>query len=259
MNRTNLLILLLFVFLSDVYCQRKLPKDINMGPFSSVPSPIVRWDFNKDQTDSDGVVESRLMGNAKVKDGYLVLESDGSYLKTDSLPRKISEKTFVTQVLMKDIDQRGSGVVTIQSLNGAAFDSLVFAELKPKTWMNGSEYFTRTKGDEGQEEKDTTLPIHLAITYNKEGEIRVYRNGVPYRSPYQTKTPIQVFRKKDSNILIGRRHEDGANPQFKGKIDFVEIYNEALSQDQIKQLFETASRDNYNLTSANSATNPRQK
>jgi hypothetical protein len=243
MNKRNLLILLLFTSLSDVFCQRKLPKDINADPFASLPSPIVRWDFNNDHRDADGLVESRLIGDAKIKDGYLVLESDGSYLKTDSLPRRVSEKTFVAQVLLTDIEQRGGGVVTIQSLNGATFDSLVFAELKPRTWMNGSEYFTRTKGDEGQEEKDAIKKIHLAITYSKKGEIRIYRNGVPYRSPYQTKTPLQVFRKKDSNILIGRRHEEGANPQFKGKIDFVEIYDEVLSQDEIKKLFAATSQN----------------
>jgi len=230
--------------LCDAYSQRKLRKEGNLDSSSSfVPSPIIRWDFSKDHNDLNRVVESKLLGDAKVEDGFLILESNGSYLKTDSLPDEIFEKTFVAQVKINDLDQRGGGVVTIQSSNGAAFDSLVFAELKPKTWMNGSEYFVRAKGDEGQEETDANQLIHLVVTYNKNGEINIFRNGTLYRPPFQTKTPVQIFRKKDSNILIGRRHEDGENLQFKGKVDFVEIYDQALSQDQVKQLFRTTSRE----------------
>jgi hypothetical protein len=243
MNK-NLLIFLIFSFsvLSNSFSQRKLPKNIHPGS-SSIPSPIVKWDFNKDFRDLEGVVESKLVGDAKVEDGFLVLESNNCYLKTESLPVEIFEKTIVAQVQISDLDQRGGGVVTVQSLNGAAFDSLVFAELKPKTWMNGSEYFVRAKGDEGKEENDRMQLIHLAISYDKEGKINIFRNGVLYRSTFQTKTPVQVFRKNDSNILIGIRHEGGGNNQFKGKIDFVEIYDEVLSQDQVNQLYRTVSQN----------------
>jgi len=245
MNQKTVLILLLcFVSTADLFSQRPLPKDLHRASGgATAPEPMARWEFRKGTTDVINDLPGHLIGNAKIENDRLLLDGNGSYFKSVPLPFVLSEKTMVARVYLGTLDQGGGGLVTVESLNGVTFDSIVFAESKSRVWNNGSEHGIRIRGVEGQEEAGgPSAPIWMAVTYQPDGTIAVYKNGTLYRRPFNPGTPLQHFEKGKTDVLVGKRHEGGGNAYLQGEIDFVEIYDQALSPNQIKQLFEADSR-----------------
>ena len=228
--------LLLFSFANG---QRPLPKDLDSKVQAlGVPQPICQWDFSKGTNDLINNLPGHLIGEATIENGRLCLPSEGSYYKTDPLPFKISEKTMIAQVCLNNLDQRGGGLITVESLNGVTFDSIVFGEGKAKVWNNGSEFGIRIRGVQGVEESaHPETSIWMAITYHKDGKISLYKNGNLYKSTFDPGIPLQHFQKKKADILFGKRHEGGGHPYLQCKIDFAQLYNVALDDEQIKNLY----------------------
>ena len=240
MNQKALLIsLFCFVFTADLFSQRPLPKDLHRASGeATAPEPMARWEFRKGTTDVINDLPGHLIGNAKIKNGRLLLDGAGSYFKSMPLPFALSEKTIVGQGYLSRLDQGGGGLVTVESLNGVTFDSIVFAESKPRVWNNGSEHGIRIQGVEGQEEAGgPSTPIWMAITYQLDGTIAVYKNGTLYRSPFNPGTPLQHFERGKADVLVGKRHEGGGNAYLHGEVDFVEIYDQALTDEEVRGLF----------------------
>lgn len=124
--------------------------------------------------------------------------------------------------------------MTIQTLNGVIFDSIVYAERQPKHWLAGSNNHTRTLGFNGTGETTANTAVHMVITYEKDGSIRFYRNGVPYGQPIR-KSALQPYKATDSQILFGLRHgSPGGNRLLKGKILEARLYFKALSEKEIR-------------------------
>lgn len=240
---------------AESFGQRPLPaQEGRTSSGVSLPEPVVRWDFRSGPKDLIRGLPGNLVGNAKIEDGQLQLDGNGAYFKSAPLPGKLSEKTMVAQVFLDDLSQRAGGVLTVQSLNGVTFDSIVFAEDKPRVWNNGSEHGIRFKGVEGQEESGTPdTPIWLGMVYQKDGSIGLYKNGVLYRSVFNPGTPLQHFPKKKAEVLIGKRHEGGGNPYLKGRIGFAEIYNQALDEGQMKALYQKSRKSEVPPASASEA------
>ena len=75
------------------------------------------------------------------------------------------------------------GVVSIE--HGSTFDAIVFGELVPAKWIAGSEWTHRANGLVGLVESATPADlIHVAIVYDLEGGITVYRQGKRYAERY---------------------------------------------------------------------------
>jgi hypothetical protein len=237
------------LFLSIAQCQRPLPKDLGgVGTTVGVPEPVIKWDFNQSDHDIMQDLSGQLVGEAKIENGKLCLTREGSYFKSDPLPINLKEKTMVAQVYLTTLDQRGGGLITVESLNGVTFDSIVYGEGRARVWNNGSEHGIRIKGNEGAEETaGPATPILMAVSYSKNGTIALYKNGEPYRRIIDPETPIQHYRKKKTHVLIGKRHEGGGNPYLLGKIEYAELYDEALGDAQIKRLYEKKRSENVSL------------
>jgi hypothetical protein len=134
-------------------------------------------------------------------------------------------------VQLTNLDQQGGGVMSIQARDGGPFDAIVFGEREAKRWMAGSDFFNRTQSFEGQPEKSDET-IHLAIVYDRDGTIRAYRNGEPHGKPY--KTNVQRFEAGRYTVLFGlRHHPPGGNRFFAGKILQAQLYNRALSPQEV--------------------------
>jgi len=43
------------------------------------------------------------------------------------------------------VDQRGGGVISVETKEGAVFDAIVFGEREPRKWSAGSSFFNRTR------------------------------------------------------------------------------------------------------------------
>jgi mono/diheme cytochrome c family protein len=195
--------------------------------------PIANWDFDVDASDSVGNLNGELVGQAKIADGALVL--DGGCFFTIPVPQALREKSLEAVVQLDTLNQSGGGVMTVQTLDGGVFDSIVFAEESPLQWLAGSENWRRTESFKGFEEKDADRdPIHLVFTYASDGTIRAYREGLPYGDPIR-KQAIHPFAANEFQVAFGLRHGQApaGNRVLKGKIHSARLYDRALSPREV--------------------------
>ncbi len=206
----------------------------------SLVNPIARWDFEKDGHDSIGNLHAELKGGAKIAGGRLVVDGKQAFAATQPLPRELTTKTLEAWVALPTLQQGGGGVMSVQTLDGRAFDAIVFAERKPFRWMAGSDGYIRTHELNGPDE--TAKPnelVHTAITYAADGRIAMYRNGKPYGDPYvpgKSTAPL-VFHAKDAQVVFGMRHTGGGNAFLRGEIEEARLYDVALTPEQVLASF----------------------
>ena len=195
--------------------------------------PIARWEFNSGLNDTMQNLNGKASGNARVKDGQLVIKPNG-YVTTEPLKSSLTAKTLEAWVSVSDLNQRGGGVITIQTPDGVVFDSIVFAEQAPREWLAGSNGFQRTSPFSGVQEKAAADQfVQFAIAYHPDGRIVGYRNGQRYGKPYRTKPPVTYLPGK-AIISFGVRHLPASGSRlFHGKIDRAALYDRALSDGEI--------------------------
>ncbi len=206
----------------------------NEGKEISVPHPMSSWSFDQDLRDDVWRLDGKAVGGAQVLDGALLVDGKAAYVRTDSFSgMKLTEKTLEAWVLLDNLDQRGGGVMSVETDEGGKFDAIVFGEQEPKRWMAGSDGFSRTKSFGGEEEVEADKkPVHVAITYASDGVVKGYRNGVPYGQPY--KTGLQTFELGKYHVAFGIRHlPAGGNRMFAGKILRANLYDRALTSEEV--------------------------
>jgi Protein of unknown function (DUF1553)/Protein of unknown function (DUF1549)/Concanavalin A-like lectin/glucanases superfamily/Planctomycete cytochrome C len=205
------------------------------GDKGKAPQPIARWVFDDSFADSVGSLHASTSGGAKLEGGALVLDGKEAYAATPPLERDLTEKTLEAWVQLDSLDQRGGGVIGVQSLDGAVFDSIVLGEKEPRRWIAGSDFFRRTQNfAEGPEESAARNRfVHIAVVYQADGQIRAYRDGQPYGQPYQAEKVV-TFEKGKSQVVFGLRHSPaGGNKMLAGKIDRARLYDRALTAGEV--------------------------
>ena len=212
----------------------------NNSTNSKSPTPIHAWDFADGVNDMIASESLTLMGDAKVKDGALVVQGSG-YAITQPLDVSLRSKTVEAWVRLSDDKQRGGGVMTIQTLDGSVFDSIVFGEKSPGQWLAGSNNFARTESFDGEVENEAIdHPIQIAVVYEENGRITAYRNGKPYGKPYQSRG-VQPFVAGQSILSFGIRHlPAGGNRMLTGGIHQARLYDVALSAEDVLASFENS-------------------
>ena len=209
----------------------------NQSLARALPTPYARWSFDGDARDSIGSHHGQLLDGAVVRDGRLILDGQRSSMRTRPLDCDIREKTLEAWVSLANFNQRGIGIIGLDTPGDQVFDSIVFGERKPKHWMAGSDFFRRTQEAGGLEE--TSPPdqlIHMAIVYAKDNSITLYRNGELYGKPY-TKGTLQLFEKGKARFLFGQRLS-GVNPPLAGEIEEARAYTRALTAAEVAASFE---------------------
>lgn len=201
------------------------------------PTPIAVWTFDGDARDQIGDLHGTLHGAAVIRDGQLITDGRSAFVRTDPLPQSLSAKTLEAWVAPAHLDQRGGGVLGIETLDGATFDTLVFGEQQPRRWLAGSNGFARTQSVDGPEETaGPTDLVHLAIVYHPDHRIALYRNGMPYGTSYTPSGPqgtLRTFPAHAARVILGLRHTGGGNPYFAGAIEEARLYDQALSPEDI--------------------------
>ncbi len=196
------------------------------------PKPLALWDFEKGFEDQIGNLHGKPFGKARIVDGALVVDGS-SHVATAPLASDLKDKTLEALVILDDLNQRGGGLMTVQSLNGVTFDAIVFGERQSKHWISGSNNFARTLDFKGSAAEAESEAVRIAIVYEKDGMIRAYRNGESYGAPYK-KTGLNRFKGGDTQILFGLRHgNSGGNRMLKGRILEARLYGRALDEDEI--------------------------
>jgi len=198
------------------------------------PQALAAWEFDDDLNDSVGKLHAIAHGSAKIEDGCLVVDGKDSYVATAPLKTNLEEKTIEAWVQLGNLDQAGGGVISVQTLDGVAFDAIVFGEREPQKWMAGSNGFTRTMPFKGPEESEAAnRAVHVAIVYQKDGTIIGYRDGQPYGEPYRPRE-LQNYAAGNSQVIFGLRHSPpGGNRMLTGRIQRAQLYNRALTADEV--------------------------
>ena len=216
--------------------RRRLKADKNAGP-----APSHWWTFEQDGRDLVGKLDAKLNGGALIKNGRLMLDGEDSFAETGPTSETLKAKTLEAWVALSTLDQRGGGVVTTESIGGGVFDALVFGERQKSKWMAGSNNGVRTQNVNGAAE--TAKPgelIHLAVVYQVDGRIELYRNGQPYGAGYapaNEKAALHTFVAGKTRLLFGRRHTGGGNAFLRGELEEARLYGFALSAAQIADSF----------------------
>ena len=216
--------------------RRRLKAEQNAGP---VPSHW--WTFEQDGRDLVGKLDAQPKGAAVIRNGRLILDGKDAFAETAPISAPLTAKTLEAWVALPTLEQRGGGVITVESMGGRIFDSLVFAERQKGRWMAGSNNGVRTQDVNGQPE--TAKPgelIHLAIVYQPDGRIELYRNGKAYGSGYapaNEKAALHAYPAGKSHLLFGRRHTGGGNAFLRGELEEARLYGFALTAGQIADSF----------------------
>jgi hypothetical protein len=215
-------------------------KQVTIDKDAPLPvDPIARWNFEKGLQDDVGKLPSELKNGATLENGVLRVGPDGHAISVP-LTRDIKAKTLEVWVQLQNLDQRGGGAMSIQNRSGDVFDAIVFGEQSPKQWLAGSNVFERTQPFGGPEENEANQqPVHFAIVYHSDGKIIGYRNGQPYGQAYQSNGPRE-FKAGDTVIGFGIRHlPAGGNRILTGSIFKAQLYDRALSDEEVKVSFQS--------------------
>jgi serine/threonine protein kinase len=208
------------------------------GTKAEGPAPMACWTFESDAHDDIGTTHGRLFDGASVREGRLCLDGAMAHLKTEPLSQDVREKTLEAWVALSNLSQRGGGVISIE--HGFNFDAIVYGEHEPAKWTAGSTDYIRTKDlDASVETAKPSDLIHMAIVYDLEGGITVYREGKRYAERYVPaggRPSLRTYRAGESHVLLGERHTAQTDflPGFlTGAIEEARLYDRALTADEV--------------------------
>lgn len=221
--------------------------DVFIVPPQGLDALAHRWSFNNDgqAEDSIGSADGTLFNGATVSGGKLTLDGVDDYVRTSAIDNTIGEKTLVAWVTLDNLAQRSGSVLTLENPSGGdVFDGIVYGERTANQWMNGSNGHSRSNGvDNGGALEASLQEIMMAITYEADGTITIYRDGVEYA---QYASGFVSYPGGMADVLLGLRHEDisggsgsaaGNDQWWAGMINEARIYADALTADQMAQLF----------------------
>ena len=213
-----------------------------LHPAAPGPTPSHAWTFASDGRDALGGLDAKLVGGAVIRNGRLILDGEKAFAETSLASETLRAKTLEAWVVVPTLDQRGGGVIAVETIGGAVFDALVFAERQKAQWMAGSNVGLRSQNVNGPTEvAQPATPVHVAVVYRPDGRIELYRNGQPYGSGYgpaNERAGLQVFEAGKAHLLFGRRHTGGGNAFFRGEIEEARLYDQALTPDEVQASFQ---------------------
>ena len=198
------------------------------------PKPVSRWTFDSDFRDQIGTAHGEAKGDAKIVNGALVLDGKTAFVSTARRQSDLKAKTLEAWVQLDNIGQRGGGVVSVQNLDAGQFDAIIIGEKEPGHWMAGSNGYARWQSFHAKPENEAIGKfVHVAITYTEDGTITAYRNGLPYGKTY--KTGSSKYLSNNHQVIFGLRHGTtaGDGRMLAGKIDRAQLYDRALSANEI--------------------------
>lgn len=197
------------------------------------PTPFAAWNFDESLEDLAGELDVSLVGGAKRTAEGLILDGKGAFARSRPLNKPLAEKTLEAWVRIRNLNQRGGGVISVQGRDGNRFDAIVYGEREPKRWMAGSDRFVRYEAFGGPGETRVNELVHVAIAYATDGTITGYRNGVPYGKPY--KKSLLNYPANSTELVFGLRHGTaaGGNRMFDGTITRARLYDRALNADEV--------------------------
>jgi hypothetical protein len=213
------------------------------------PAMLHQWTFEDGTAnDSVGTAHGTLNGGAQIVGGQLSLDGVDDYMHSSPIGQTVTAKTLISWVSLANLTQQSGSALTIENPTGNdVFDAIVFGEATAGQWMNGSNNFLRTVGNNGGPAETVGEPgeVMMAIVYGADNSITLYRDGVLYATASQG--TLQTYPGGVADVLIGLRHFDigggvgtpGGNDQFlAGWVNEARIYSGALSAGEIQSIYQ---------------------
>jgi len=200
------------------------------------PAPVALWPFDRGTAgDAAGTLHATPAGGARLDRDGLRLDGVTGHARTVPLSTDLTARTLMAWVRLDNLKQRGGGVVSLQSADGAAFDALVFGEREPGRWMAGSENFARYQSFRGPEETEADRrAVCVAVVYAADGTVSAYRDGKPYGRPYNAGPPV-TFPAGGARVVFGMRNgtTPGDNRMLAGNLLRAAVFDRALGPDEV--------------------------
>ena len=208
-------------------------------PVSAVPAPIARWTFDTDARDEVGTMHANLPAKVELRDGALAGQSGNVVIATEAIGRTVRAKTIEAWIRVASLSDRAVAVFELRNRSGyrgASVDGIQYMGGKTRQWENGSVgRFRSREMNAPPEDTPADGRLQIAIAYDEDGAIRMYRNGKPYGEPYQP----------DASTAAGRLqtfHPQDAVARFTVSKEFhleeARLYDRALSGEQLAALFQ---------------------
>ncbi len=197
------------------------------------PEAISWWRFDKTTKDHLGNNHGILQDDAVVtENGQLLLDGDGDYLSVghhDNLDIKDNDWAISAWVNPENL---ASSQYIVSKRNIEAFANGQYAVFLYGNTFRAFLFDTIPKHSNGQDEIDPGQWVYLTAVYKKGDGLRTYVNG-----NFDRETPISSASYtilEDSPLQIGCLHETQC---FQGLIDDVIIFKKALSESEIKAIY----------------------
>lgn len=231
---------------------------------SDAPAPLARWTFDVDGRSDFAPLHLRFLGNAEAHSGAFrkIPDRDESsdppqgdqddpgivpnFGVSALIESEIAEKTLEAWLEVDSIPEKAQTVMEIRSLSGfrgASVDGIRFVPGNSPRWENYSIGRFRSQDSGGPDEAlEPGTRVHVAISYQQDGTITVFRDGALYGKPYLPDVSVpagrlQIYRSGDALL----RFE--ANQHF--RISEARLYDKALSGDQVTASY-AAGIENFN-------------
>merc|ERR1719474_581805 len=215
------------------------------------PVPVMLYEFNGDLTETmsggDSAYTLQTEGDVFVDDGALVCDGSGDYVyNSENIEFTFTAHSMEVLVEVDNLNSQGGGTIAIDGLYNNAggythtkFDSIVYNELNNNKWILGSEYFDRTdtSGTDTAESTEGVM-VHLVAVYNPEENVaKLYRNGVEEMSYDPGDFLTAGTMGEGWRVMFCQRHLNAGLNDFEGKIMFGAVYDYALSDEDVEQLY----------------------
>ena len=231
-------------------------------PSGEAPRPFARWTFDTDGRADYSPLHLRLVRAVRISAGALGLvpaegaeadgnagdqdnpESNTAYGVSRKLAVDIRAKTLEVWLNVVSVPEKSGTVMEIRGLSGyrgASVDGIHYVAGDSARWENSSVGRFRSTDTGGDPE--ALVPgdrVHLAITYDEEGTIAIFRNGTPYGKPYTPDAGVpagrlQLYRAGDALVRFpASKHLHVAEAR---------LYDTALSAREIAASRETGILD----------------
>ena len=206
---------------------------------TSVPTPLMRWEFFNSLTDSTKTVHGELHGDARLEPNGLVIDGVTGYVTTSPITtgtegRAIDEKTLTAWVTIKDPNDIGGGVIALENPDEGIVDALVYGWARKRRWAGVGHTNERIATFAGVEEPAKNPErVHVALVYSRDGTVTCYRNGEQYGVPFRNKS-LLTFEAGQTRLLFGvRQTPANHNRILEGLIHQASVYDRALAPEEV--------------------------
>ena len=204
------------------------------------PEPISRWTFDLNGIDSVGDGHLLQEPVTSAEDGEIRFEDGGIQFKNAesrswALAVDLAEKTLEAWVRISEQNHEFHFFKvedTDSPLPRGRYDAIYFHH-KSRSWRNLSEFKNRTVAPKRPKETKTGTPIHIAIAYDSQGGIRIYREGLLYwaQDPKGEGpgSALQVYPRGRTRVVFGGSRS--------GTVEEARLYDRPLTSEEIAASF----------------------